>query len=60
VNIEGSNDGVNWDVIGTVTLTLSSTTSSGSFTSLDRYQNVRGNVTTLTGTGASVNASQGY
>lgn len=59
VNIEGSNDGVNWDVIGTITLTLSTTSSSGSFSSMDRYSRIRGNVTTLSGTGAQVSATAG-
>lgn len=60
VAIEGSNDLANWDVIGTVTLTLGTTTTSGSFTSADRYVQVRSNVTTLTGTGAAVSATMGY
>jgi hypothetical protein len=60
VLIQGSNDGTNWDTIGTVTLTLGTASTSGSFASQDRYMQVRGNVTTLTGTGASVTATMGY
>lgn len=59
--VQGSNDnGANWDTIGTITLTLGTTTASDSFTSNDRYTHVRGNVTALSGTGASVNLHMGY
>jgi hypothetical protein len=60
VVIQGSNDDANWDTIGTVSLTLATTTSSGSFTSDDRYTYLRGNVTAISGTGAAVNASFGF
>ena len=52
--VQGSNDGTNWDTIGTLTLTLATTTSSDSFTSLDRYDHIRGNVTAISGTNATV------
>jgi hypothetical protein len=42
VVVQGSNDGSNWDTIGTITLTLSTTSSSDSFYSLDRYRYGRG------------------
>jgi hypothetical protein len=51
--VQGSNDQTNYDTIGTISLTLSTTSSSDSFTSADRYIWVRGNPTTLTGTGGS-------
>jgi hypothetical protein len=60
VVVQGSNNGTNWDTIGTISLTLATTTSSDSFTSSDRYTLVRGNVTAISGTGASVNLSMGY
>jgi hypothetical protein len=49
-----------WDTIGTISLTLGTTAASDSFTSDDRYQYLRGNVTALTGTGATVNLFMGY
>jgi hypothetical protein len=60
-NIEGSNNGgLSFDVIGTIGLTLGTTTTSDSFTSFDRYLLVRMNVTSISGTGASVSLSMGY
>lgn len=53
MSVEGTNDNTNYDVIGTITLTLGVTSTSDSFTSADKYSWVRGNPTTLTGTGAS-------
>jgi hypothetical protein len=60
INVEGSLNGSNWDVIGTITLTLGTSSTSDSFASDDRYTLVRGNVTAISGTGASVNLSMGY
>lgn len=61
VLIQGSNNGgTTWDTIGTITLTLSTTASSDSFTSSDRYKQVRANVSAISGTGASVNANVGW
>jgi hypothetical protein len=60
INIEGSMSGTSWDVIGTITLTLGTSATSGGFTSNDRYAIVRGNVTAISGTGASVNLTMGY
>ncbi len=60
ISVEGSNDASNWDVIGTITLTLGTTATSGSFTSYDRYTQNRGNVTTLTGTGAAITLTMGF
>lgn len=59
--VQGSNDnGASWDTIGTITLTLGTTRTSDSFTSADRYSQVRGNVTAISGTDASVNLVMGY
>jgi hypothetical protein len=59
--VQGSCDeGANWDTIGTISLTLATTTSSDSFTSDDHYTLIRGNVQSISGTGASVNLAMGY
>lgn len=60
IAIEGSNDGSSWDVIGTIVLTLATTSSSNSFTSHDRYNRHRANVTAISGTGASVSVTAGF
>lgn len=53
-----------WQVIGTVTLTLSASAGTNdaadSFASDDRYAEVSANVTAISGTGATVDASMGY
>lgn len=54
VAVQGSNDGNSWDTIGTITLSLSTTNASDSFTSSDRYAFVRANVLSISGTGANV------
>jgi len=59
INIEGSNNGTNWDVIGTFSLTLGTAAVSDSFTSDDRYAFVRSNVTAISGTAASVTINMG-
>ena len=53
VSVEGSINGAMWDAIGSVTLSLTTSPTSNSFTSADRFTQVRGNVTALTGTGAT-------
>jgi hypothetical protein len=60
IDVQGSLDGTNWDTIGTITLTLGTSSTSGSFTSEDRYQAIRGNVTALSGTSATVYLYAGY
>lgn len=60
VTIQGSNDSVNYDNIGTVTLTLSTTPVSGSFTSQDRYAWIRPNASTLSGTTATYSVTIGF
>lgn len=52
--IQGSMNNTNWDTLGTISLTLSTTSASDSFTSNDGYDYLRANVTDLSGTGASV------
>jgi hypothetical protein len=58
--VQGSNDGTNWDTIGTITLVLATTTSSDGFSSQDRYAFLRGNVSAISGTGASVSLTVGF
>lgn len=53
VNIEGTNDGLGYDVIGTITLS-GTTSASDSFSSEDRYSSVRANCTSISGTGAAL------
>lgn len=60
IEIQGSMDGTNFDVIGTISLTLGTTSTSDSFTSDDRYKYHRGNVTAISGTGAAVTLMMGY
>ena len=59
IAVQGSMDGLSWDTIGTITLTLATTAASDSFTSHDRYQYLRGNVTSLSGTNARVSLAMG-
>lgn len=60
IQVQGSNNGTNWDTIGTISLTLSTTSASDGFSSDDRYCLVRGNVTAISGTGASVSLIMGH
>lgn len=62
IAVQGSNDQGQavWDTIGTITLTLGTAATSDSFTSDDRYAVLRGNVTAISGTGASVSLTMGY
>lgn len=59
INIEVSNDNTNWLVLGTISLTLSTTTATDGFVANAPWKHVRANVTTLSGTGASVTALMG-
>lgn len=58
--VQCSGNGDNWDTLGTITLTLSTTTSSDSFVSTDRCKFIRANVSSISGTGASVSVTVGY
>lgn len=60
IEVQGSLDNSNFDTIGTITLTLGTTSTSDSFTSDDRYKYLRGEVTAISGTGASVSLIVGY
>lgn len=59
--VQGSNDdGASWDTVGTITLTLGTTSSSDSFTDTSRYGSYRGNVSALSGTNANVTLTMGF
>ena len=60
ITVEVSNDGTNWLTMGTITLTLSTTAANDGFTSDSPWTNVRGNVTAISGTGASVTLTMGW
>jgi len=60
IDVEVSNNGVNWDTMGTITLTLATTTSSDGFASNASWKYVRGNVTAISGTGAAVSLTMGF
>lgn len=65
VAVQGSNNGgASWDTIATFTLALTATAGVGdasdSFTSDDRYAELRANVTALSGTNAQVSCVVGY
>lgn len=53
VEIDGSNNGTNWDLLGTLSLS-GTTTASDSFSSMDRYRFLRADITAISGTGAAV------
>jgi hypothetical protein len=58
VDIEGSNNGSSWSWIGTISLTLTNSLGTNdatdSFVSYDEFAQVRGHVTSISGTGARV------
>lgn len=60
VNVQGSNDGLGWDNIATLTVTSSVSGASTSTSSTDRYVMLRGQVTVLSGTGPTVSLTVGY
>ncbi len=59
ITIEVSNDNSHWIVAGTISLTLSTTSTGDGFGSVLPYKYVRANVTTITGTGAAVSVMMG-
>lgn len=58
--IQGSNDQTNWVTLGTITLVLGTASTTDGFTSNDRFGYVRGNVTAISGTDATVSAYVSY
>ena len=59
VKVQGSNDGVNWLDIATISLVLGVTEVSDGQTYDNTWGFIRGNVTTLTGTNAAVSLFMG-
>lgn len=59
IKVQASNDNSNWIDLGTITLSLSTTSATDGFTSDAPWAFVRGNVTAISGTGASVNLVMG-
>lgn len=59
IDIEVSNDGTNWIVLGTISLTLGTTTTSDGFVSDAPWKHVRANVDSISGTDASVDVYMG-
>lgn len=59
INIEVSNDGVNWLVAFTISLTLGTATTADGQGLVYRWEWVRANVTAISGTGASVDVIAG-
>lgn len=59
VDIEVSNDGTNFLKLATMTLNLSTTVSQSGLLSDAPWRYVRGNVTAISGTGASVTLTMG-
>jgi hypothetical protein len=61
VNVEVSNDSSNWILMGSITLTLGTTTTSDGFVAQANWTYVRGKIPSagITGTGASVNLYMG-
>jgi hypothetical protein len=54
VVIQVSNDGTNYLTLGTITLTLGTSSTSDGFASLNTWEYYRANLTAISGTGASV------
>jgi hypothetical protein len=59
VDVEVSNDNTNWILMGSITLTLGTTTTTDGFSSLASWTYTRGKVYSITGTGASVSLYMG-
>lgn len=59
IDVEVSNDGTNWIVFDTLSLTLGTTVTSDSSVIVDPWKYVRGNVKTISGTNAKVSLIMG-
>ncbi len=60
VKVQVSANRADWIDLGTITLTLGTTSTSDGFTSSAPWPYYRGNVTAISGTGASVNLKAGW
>ena len=59
ISVQVSNDGSNWLSLGTISLTLGTSSTSDGFVDDAPWAFVRGNITTLTGTTATVSLVMG-
>lgn len=59
IDIEVSNNESDWIIMGTITLTLGTTSTSDGFASSSAWAFVRSNVTAISGTGATVTVTIG-
>ena len=59
VDVEVSNDNANWILMGSITLTLGTTTTTDGFVSSANWTWVRGNVFSISDTGATVSLLMG-
>ena len=57
--VQGSIDGVNWILLGTISLTLGTVTTSDGLATSAMWPFVRGNITAISGTDASVDLLMG-
>lgn len=55
LDVEVSNDGLTWIVLGTITLVLSTVIAGDGFASVAPWKFMRGNITAISGTGAKAN-----
>jgi len=59
IDVEVSNDNTNWILMGSITLTLGTTTTTDGFVSSANWTWVRGKVFSISGTGAKVSLFMG-
>lgn len=59
VDIEVSNNGVNWIVMGTISLTLGTAETTDGFVGLSGWRSIRANVKSISGTDAKVSVIVG-
>lgn len=59
VEVQASNDKVNWIVLGTISLTLGTTETSDGFTTDAPWRYIRGNVASISGTNAKATLIMG-
>lgn len=59
IEIQVSNDGTNWVVVDTLSLTLGTTVTSDTYVNNDAWKYVRGNVATISGTDGTVSVIMG-
>lgn len=60
IKIQGSNDATIWTDLATVSLTLGTTSTNDGFVTTSSYVSYRANVSSISGTGATVACSMGY